>query len=149
MSTKRILVVEDDNFFREALVDVLTKKKYEVVAADNGRTAKEILATQGVDLILSDIQMPHLTGPELLEWVNERTQTPCVLMTGFSNLLETMSAHELGAKGFLSKPFSNTDLFHAIESIIGSPPQPDKIDLKSADNRFYGMKQIVIRKRFA
>lgn len=117
---KTILVVEDDEFFREALVHLLQKNRYDTLSANNGRIAKDILMTQSVDLILSDIQMPYLTGPELLEWLNERSLIPCVLMTGFSNLLETLSAHELGAKGFLNKPFSNQELLDCIQGILGS-----------------------------
>lgn len=117
---KKILVVEDDQFFREAIRDLL-KSKFEIKEAANGKAAIEIMNLINFDLILSDIQMPGLTGIELLEWSKINKPVPFIIMTGFSMLLETRSAYELGAKGFVSKPFKNSELFAIIEELIGEP----------------------------
>jgi putative nucleotidyltransferase with HDIG domain len=114
---KKILIVEDDNFFREALRDLLNKK-YTVLEAPNGKTAKEVLSMQEVDIVLSDIQMPGLTGLELLEWSKAHKPVPFIIMTGFSMVLETKDAFELGAKGFIAKPFKNNELHAVIESVL-------------------------------
>lgn len=118
MANKKILIVEDDIFFREAIRDFL-KKKYTVYEAPNGKSAKEILAVQPVDLVISDIQMPGFTGLELLEWSKQHKPVPFIIMTGFSMVLETKSAFELGAKGFIAKPFRDAELVAAIDSIFG------------------------------
>ncbi len=115
---KKILIVEDDQFFREALRDVL-KKKYTVLEAPNGKSAKEILLMQDFDAVLSDIQMPAFTGLELLEWSRKNCPVPFIIMTGFSAVLETTTAFELGAKGFIAKPFKNAELISVIEQVLG------------------------------
>lgn len=123
----KILIVEDDDFFRDAIKDVLAKT-FTVFTAPNGKSAKEIIAIQELDIVLTDIQMPNCTGIELLEWSKQNKPVPFIIMTGFSTALETQSAFDLGAQGFLAKPFKNTELIKLVESIcnIGTenaPPQ--------------------------
>ncbi|MBC7466575.1 MAG: response regulator [Bdellovibrio sp.] len=115
---KKILVVEDDQFFRETVCELL-QKKFDVKEAASGKAAIEILSIADFDLVLSDIQMPGMTGIELLEWSQKNKPIPFVIMTGFSLLLETKTAFDLGAKGFVSKPFKSSELLATIDSIIG------------------------------
>lgn len=130
---KKLLIVEDDNFFREALRDLL-KKKYLVLEAPNGKSAKDILTMQDIDAVLSDIQMPGLTGLELLEWSKTNKPVPFIIMTGFSMVLETKSAFDLGAKGFIAKPFKNAELLATIESVIGDQDKKEfKVEGKKQD----------------
>lgn len=117
MLLKKILLVEDDDYFRSAVKGLLSKK-YEVLEAANGRLAKDLLVMTPVHLILSDIQMPHFTGVDLLEWVKKNKPTPMILMTGFSHILETQRAYELGADDFLPKPFKEQDLMEKIQKIL-------------------------------
>lgn len=132
---KKILIVEDDSFFRDALRDIL-KKKYVVLEAPNGKSAKDIMTMQDVDVVLSDIQMPGLTGIELLEWSKENKPVPFIIMTGFSMLLETKSAFDLGAKGFITKPFKNVELLDAIEAIVGCPDDEKKIPVEEVKQEY-------------
>lgn len=118
MLLKKILLVEDDDYFRSAVKSLLSKK-FEVLEAATGKLARDILAMTPVDLIVSDIQMPHFTGVDLLEWVKAHRPTPMILMTGFSNILETHRAHEIGADDFLPKPFKEQELMEKIHKILG------------------------------
>jgi response regulator RpfG family c-di-GMP phosphodiesterase len=127
---KKLLVVEDDQFFREAMVKYLREHNYEVMEAANGKVARDICGLQKFDLILSDIQMPFLDGIELLKWVKSTHPTPFVLMTGFSNLLETQTAYQLGADEFLTKPFQNTELHMVIRGLLS----PEKKNVVGGDN---------------
>lgn len=133
----RILVVEDDDFFREAIYTVLKQKSYEVFEAANGKIAKEILLSQDFDLVITDIQMPSFSGVDLIEWANANKPTPFVMMTGFSMLLETKSAFELGAKDFLTKPFKMSDLIKVIEKHIQPELQHKLQSTKSENNYSY------------
>ncbi|MGE3974104.1 MAG: HD domain-containing phosphohydrolase [Bdellovibrionales bacterium] len=103
-------MVEDDDAFRSVIMKSLIKKQYAVSEASNGKVAKEMMEFQNFDLVTSDIQMPHLTGLELLVWIKATHPTPVILMTGFSQALETKTAHETGADDFLAKPFKEADL---------------------------------------
>lgn len=131
---KSILLVEDDEFFRSALKKLLLSKNYEVVEAPNGKVAQEFLTVREFNLVLSDIQMPHMTGVELLEWVrNYRKSTLVILMTGFSHVLETQKAHELGAYDFIPKPFNDQDLLDKVAAAFGektvAPVEKERVDL--------------------
>jgi putative nucleotidyltransferase with HDIG domain len=126
----KILIVEDDSFFREAITQFLKKKNFEVFEAPDGKAARDKLAVETFDIVLTDIQMPHFNGIELLEWSKKHRPVPFIMMTGFSMLLETQSAFDLGAKEFISKPFKNAELLEAIERIM--PTVSKTLDLKPA-----------------
>ncbi len=120
MDKKKILIVEDDNYFREAICDLL-KNKYDVSEAPNGKAAVEQISLNNFDLVLTDIQMPGFTGIELLEWSKKNKPVPIVIMTGFSMLLETKTAFDLGAAAFISKPFKNTELITTLAGLLKEP----------------------------
>lgn len=134
MGVKKILLVEDDDIFRGTICEVLGKK-YQVSQAPNGKSACELMSVENYDLVLSDIQMPNMTGIDLLEWSTKHRPMPFIIMTGFSTLLETKSAYDLGAKGFISKPFKIAQLLDLIPTVIGEPEEP-VIDKKAADTYY-------------
>ena len=114
----KVLLVEDDELFRSTIKRSIMKKPCEVVEAPNGKVAKEIMLLHKFDLVISDIQMPHFNGIELLEWSKQNSPTPIVLMTGFSQILETQKAHDIGANDFLAKPFKEADLHEILEKYL-------------------------------
>lgn len=101
-----------------------------ITEAANGKMAREMMLLHKYDLILSDIQMPYFTGVDLLEWVKETVPTPMILMTGFSQALETKKAHEIGADGFLAKPFRENDLFEILEPYLSPEKEavPEEVE---------------------
>lgn len=115
----KILIVEDDESFRKAICALLKKKKHEVYEAAHGKGAIEVLSIQDCDMVLTDIQMPGMNGIELLEWSIKNKPIPFIVMTGFSTILENKSVYDLGAKGFISKPFKNVDLITIINKTLG------------------------------
>ena len=121
-----ILLVDDDEFFRKAVRLILEQEKWGVAEAPNGRVAKDILSAGKFDVVVSDIQMPHLNGVELLEWIIQFKKTPVILMTGFSHILETQKAFELGACSFITKPFKDTDIVTAIKKNSSTQPRRRK-----------------------
>lgn len=133
---KKILLVEDDDLFRETVQKSLIKKGFEVIEVPNGKKARECLLLHKVDLIISDIQMPHFTGIDLLEWVKSNCPTPLILMTGFSQALETKKAHELGAADFLAKPFRDADLNEVLLRHFGESKTPEPAVVEDLDKQF-------------
>lgn len=117
--TINILVVEDDDFFREAICDLLENMGHRISAARDGLAAQQKMLEHHYDIVLTDVQMPKMTGIELMTWSQQNRPTAFIVMTGFSSLIENQSAHELGAQEFLRKPFKNMDLLRAIERITG------------------------------
>lgn len=112
----KILLAEDDESFRNILKTLLTKAGYDVTVAQDGKVAQHIISAHPFDVVLSDIQMPHMNGIDLLKWIKAERTTPVILMTGFAEILETKNAYELGADEFLPKPFKQEDLLAAIDS---------------------------------
>jgi two-component system, NtrC family, response regulator PilR len=107
MSTKpRILVVDDEESIREFLEIMLRKEGYEVVTAEDGAKAKEIITKKSFHLIVSDLQMPNMTGIELLQFVRENYPEIVFLMiTAFGTTENAVEAMKMGAYDYLTKPF--------------------------------------------
>src|SRR3989338_60037 len=127
---KKILIVDDEKAMLEILSILLKRSGNEVVEAENGKLACEFIENGKFDLIITDISMPELDGLGLLKKLkNSKSKIPVILMTGISNLLETIDAYKLGASVFLSKPFTKEELTKAIdhafnpkeEEVEGSP----------------------------
>ncbi len=106
MSVGRIFVVDDEESIREFFEIMLKREGYEVVTASNGAEALEKLKKQAVDLIISDIQMPELSGLELLTKVKEMDPEMAVIMiTAFGSTETAVEAMKLGAYDYIQKPF--------------------------------------------
>jgi putative nucleotidyltransferase with HDIG domain len=119
---RKILVVEDDELVSETLQTLLRTAGYEVKAAQNGNEASSTIALEDFDLVLSDIRMPVMTGIELLHFIKRTKPVPVVFMTGFSEIADAQEAYELGAAGFLPKPFKKADLIAVMEEVFREAP---------------------------
>jgi two-component system response regulator PilR (NtrC family) len=107
----RILVVDDEPSMREMLRIVLRRDGYEVLIAENGRDAIEQLRKTNVDLLLSDIKMPDVTGVEVLRAAKEiNRDIVAFMMTAFASTSTAVEAMRLGAVDYFTKPFSMDEL---------------------------------------
>lgn len=131
---RKILVVEDDTHLRTAINDVLVKLGAEVRTAENGLVAKTILDlnADAFEFILSDIKMPAMDGLALLKYCKAHTKAKVLIFTGFSEMLETTTASELGADAFLAKPFRLAELVKAIEQMINPTVETDQVIVPAA-----------------
>lgn len=106
---KRILVVDDTKNIRVLLSTCLELRGYDVITADNGVEALEIIndKNQKIDLIFLDIRMPGLSGTEILKNIKYiRNNCPVVIMTAFATVKNAVECTKLGALIYLQKPFS-------------------------------------------
>lgn len=117
MSKQKILVVEDEPEIR-AMLRAALDINFEVIEAEDGAQGIDLFILQSPDLVLSDIRMPNMDGIELLKKIKARSSTPVILMTAYSDLLQTQSAFDLGADEFLSKPFHIDDVEKAVNSTL-------------------------------
>lgn len=132
----KVLLVEDDEYIRASLKVVLTDLGHTIAEAPNGKVAKNVFIMDKFDLVISDIQMPYFNGIEFLQWLRqEKHTTPVIMITGFSDLLETKSAIEYGAQDFLAKPFSRDELASSVERLFG-PKKNDKAPESSNEDKF-------------
>src|SRR5438067_2600264 len=101
-----MLVVDDERSMRELLAIVLRREGYEVLLADNGRTAIDLLEREPVDLLISDIKMPDLSGVDVLRAAKKIDQDILgIMITAFASTDTAVEAMRLGACDYLSKPF--------------------------------------------
>ena len=102
----RILVVDDERSMRELLAIVLRREGYEVLLAENGRAAVDLLEREPVDLLISDIKMPDLSGVDVLRAAKKVDQDILgIMITAFASTDTAVEAMRLGACDYLSKPF--------------------------------------------
>lgn len=102
----KILVVDDNRDFLEALSFTLRKRDINVVAVESGYDAITAIINNGFDLILLDLAMPGMDGIETFKKINKiKSRYFVVLMTAFHEKEQTVDVKELGAFGFLRKPF--------------------------------------------
>jgi len=102
----RILVVDDERSMRELLAIVLRREGYEVLLAENGRAAIDLLEREPVDILISDIKMPDLSGVDVLRAAKKIDQDILgIMITAFASTETAVEAMRLGACDYLSKPF--------------------------------------------
>ncbi len=102
----RILVVDDEESIREFLEIMLKKEGYEVTTAEDGMKAKDVLSKKTFDMVISDMQMPNMTGIELLKHVKESYPDLVFMMiTAFGTTETAVDAMKMGAYDYVTKPF--------------------------------------------
>lgn len=115
---QRILVVEDDTAARQVAVRTLTEAGYEVVEAEDGKVALELLRRPGsspIDLVLTDLRMPRMNGVQLgLAIERQGPSVPVVYMTGYADASMWLP-DELSQKRLILKPFTPSALVELVE----------------------------------
>ena len=102
----KILVVDDEESIREFLEIMLRKEGYEITLAEDGQKAKELLQKKSFDMIISDLQMPNMTGIELLKYVRQDfPEVLFMMITAFGTTETAVEAMKMGAYDYLTKPF--------------------------------------------
>ncbi len=124
MAKAQILIVEDDHDLREALVTTLELAKYQVREAANGEQALASLAKSPVDMVVSDVNMPGMSGHELLgELQRLHPGLPTMLITAYGQISDAVSAMQSGAIDYLVKPFEPKVLVDAVSKVVGGGRQ--------------------------
>ncbi len=130
-----ILIVEDDNALRR-LYTAYLDDTYDVVTATDGQKAMQLLSDIEIDLVLSDIQMPEMSGLTLREYLSEQRKTeliPFIFLTGDNSSTMQNHAVNLGIDDYLLKPVDKTQLLHSIQRVLNRSRQvyrqlTDRID---------------------
>ncbi|WP_430906862.1 response regulator transcription factor [Maribacter sp. 2-571] len=112
MVSKQLLLAEDDELLGSLLRFRLQKGGYEVAHVTDGKQVKEHLGEDIPDIIVSDIMMPYFSGIELIDYVRNEldSKVPIIIISSAGNEENVLSAFELGANDFISKPVSPSEL---------------------------------------
>lgn len=126
-----ILVIEDDEPVRQTLVDMLELNGFKVTAADNGTAGLEAARRDQPSLIITDVNMPGMTGFELLETFrgDETLRTiPVIVISAKVDRAATRRGMELGASDFITKPFTEEEVLHSIATRLEKKELVDELD---------------------
>lgn len=114
----KILIVEDETSFSEALSFLLEKEGFETKICDNGRSALAECARQEFDLILLDLMIPEISGIEVCRTIRTNSQVPIIMLTAKDSEVDKVVGLELGADDYVTKPYSARELVARIKAVL-------------------------------
>jgi two-component system response regulator RegX3 len=114
----KVLVVEDEESFSEALSYMLRREGYEVVVAADGAEALASFDRSGADLVLLDLMLPRLAGTDVCRALRQRSAVPIIIVTARDSEVDTVVGLELGADDYVTKPFSSRELVARIRAVL-------------------------------
>lgn len=119
MKSTRVLVVEDDEAIREALVAKLQMEGYTVDFAVDGNAGRRCLESTRLDLVLLDLMLPELDGISLLRWLRERdTELPVLILSAKDREEQKIEGLRAGADDYLAKPFGLGEMIARVEALL-------------------------------
>ena len=114
-----ILVVDDEEFMLQSLSKLLMLLGFETKTAEDGETALEVFKSNNVDLVITDINMPGMSGIDLLKEIKmQKPELPVIVITGFGAEKAQALAKKNNADGFLPKPFRMNDIKNLIDRLL-------------------------------
>jgi DNA-binding NtrC family response regulator len=129
MKNYSILIVDDEENVTKLLNKVLIKEGYETHMAHNGEEALEVIDNCDIDIVISDIKMPGMSGLELLKNIGKVAPfIKVVLITAFATVDTAIEALRMGAKDYITKPFNIEEIIQSLKNII---PDKENISIRS------------------
>ncbi|NIK71365.1 response regulator transcription factor [Paenibacillus sp. BK720] len=165
MNATRILIIEDDLEINQLIARYLKKEDYEVQSAYNGKEALAYLTRDEYQLVILDLMLPIVDGPEILRKVRETKTTPIIVLSAKDREMDKISMLELGADDYITKPFTIGELVARVKAqlrrYIGF--QPDhasaapkilkhgdlELDTSSCELTVRGQKKPITAKEYA
>jgi two-component system, OmpR family, response regulator RegX3 len=114
----RILVVEDESSFSEALEFLLGKEGFSVVTAATGTEALKKFDQGGIDLILLDLMIPEVSGTEVCRQIRSKSKVPIIMLTAKDSEVDKVVGLEIGADDYVTKPYSARELVARINAVL-------------------------------
>ena len=114
----KILVVDDEQGIREVIKEYCLLENYQVIEAENGLQAIEMVKTNDIDIIVLDIMMPKLDGYSALKEIKKIKNVPVILLSARKEEFDKLMGFEYGTDDYLTKPFSPRELIARIKAIL-------------------------------
>ena len=114
----RILVVDDDPPSVKMTAFLLREEGYEVITADNGCTALEMVQSESPDLIILDVMLPHIDGLELTRRIRQTMDVPIIMLSAKGETADKVVGLEVGADDYLGKPFEPSELLARVKAVL-------------------------------
>src|SRR5579872_6870002 len=119
---QRILIVDDDPVVRRIVLELLNNR-YTVILASTGVQLPDLLQKHKPDLVILDVMLPWINGFELCRIIKTHSQgqnIPVLFLTGCKEKEDKLTGREVGASGYLTKPFYAKDLYHEVERLLAA-----------------------------
>ena len=114
----RILIVEDESSFSEALEFLLSKEGFSIITAANGSEAITKFDQGGIDLVLLDLMIPEVSGTEVCRQIRAKSKVPIIMLTAKDSEVDKVVGLELGADDYVTKPYSTRELVARIRAVL-------------------------------
>ena len=114
----RVLVVEDEESYSEALAYMLRKEGFEVAIAADGNTALTEFDRNGADIVLLDLMLPGMSGTDVCKQLRQRSAVPVIMVTARDSEIDKVVGLELGADDYVTKPYSARELIARIRAVL-------------------------------
>jgi two-component system, OmpR family, response regulator RegX3 len=123
----KVLVVEDEESFSDALSYMLRREQYEVEVAADGHEALKTFERDGADIVLLDLMLPGLSGTEVCRELRARSNVPIIMVTARDSEVDKVVGLELGADDYVTKPFSSRELVARIRAVLRRGAEPEEL----------------------
>ncbi len=123
----RVLIIEDEETYRETLGFLLQREGFEVSQAADGTAGLAAYDRQGADIVLLDLMMPGLSGTEVCRQLRARGNVPIIMVTARDSEVDKVVGLELGADDYVTKPFSGRELVARIRAVLRRGAEVDLV----------------------
>ena len=113
-----VLIVEDEESYRDALGFMLEREGFEVLLAADGAEGLAQFDRHGADIVLLDLMMPGLSGTEVCRRLRQRSTVPIIMVTARDSEIDKVVGLELGADDYVTKPFSHRELLARVRAVL-------------------------------
>ncbi len=120
----RVLVVEDEESFSDALSYMLRKEGFEVSVAPTGTSALTQFDRTGADIVLLDLMLPEMSGTEVCRQLRQRSHVPIIMVTARDSEIDKVVGLEIGADDYVTKPYSPRELVARIRAVLRRQGDP-------------------------
>ncbi len=114
----RVLVVEDEESFSDALSYMLRKEGFEVSIAGTGTEAMTEFDRSGADIVLLDLMLPEMSGTEVCRQLRQRSNVPIIMVTARDSEIDKVVGLEIGADDYVTKPYSPRELVARVRAVL-------------------------------
>jgi two-component system, OmpR family, response regulator RegX3 len=121
----RVLVVEDEESYSEALAYMLRKEGFEVAIAADGNAALVEFDRNGADIVLLDLMLPGIPGTEVCRQIRQTSSVPVIMVSAKDDEVDKVVGLELGADDYVTKPYSPRELVARIRAVLRRGAEPD------------------------
>lgn len=120
----KVLVVEDEQSLREALVFFLEKEGHDVIVAVDGEEAIRVYENSGADIILLDLMLPKIDGNQVCKQIRLTSNVPIIMLTAKDSEIDKIVGLEIGADDYITKPYSTRELLARIKAVLRRQVEP-------------------------